>query len=81
MRLCLAITFLFLIFEGCAPTAQMVDTSYITYKAKELNYSDFSKSRIAILPVLAGEGYEGFRRLTGEKVSKSVALHIPQATV
>lgn len=66
--------------HGCS-SIELVDTSAVTYKAKELDFSTFKNSTITVLPVLAGEGYEGFRRLTGESITDAFRHVFPGAVI
>jgi hypothetical protein len=44
----------------------------VTYKSENLKYSNISSNKLAILPVLAGDGWEGFRRQTGDELTVSL---------
>lgn len=60
----------FLILSGCAATA--IQTADVTYQ-KAGFYSDEIKSGgVAILPVVAGQGVEGYRRPFGESLNERV---------
>lgn len=75
---------LFLPFStGCTSTQEIkpVDTSTVTYKGDVTDRKDLSESTIAILPVLAGEGYEGFRRKTGTELTRQFRKQLPNASV
>jgi len=71
---------IFIFFLGCS-SIELVDTSAVTYKARELDFSTFKNSTITVLPVLAGEGYEGFRRLTGDCMTDAFKDAFPGATI
>ena len=58
-----------------------MDTSCVTYKSVDLAYSDLELSKIAILPVLEGEGFEGFRRNTGDEITQQVRSKFSGAEV
>ena len=68
---------------GCASTKPIkpVDTSTVSYKSEEVSRQEISNSSIAILPVLAGQGYEGFRRTTGTALTKAFQQEFPQADI
>ena len=57
--------------SSCTPIVP-VDTSLITYQTNEPNPSEFYRYKVGILPVLAGEGYEGFRRTTADAVYDAI---------
>lgn len=67
-------------FLSCS-SIQLVDTSAVTYKTDEFDFNRFERSTIAVLPVLAGEGYEGFRRLTGESLGSALRQTLSTATI
>jgi hypothetical protein len=71
---------LLMLFTGCA-TIIPIDTSVVTYKSDEVQYQDFKKSEIAVLPVLAGDGYEGFRRVTADKITSALGKNLPNMKV
>lgn len=68
---------------GCASTKDIdpVDTSTVTYKSDSADRQDADTSRIAILPVLAGQGYEGFRRRAGSDLSTQFEEQFSNAEV
>lgn len=69
MRSSIVLISAFLIYTSCV-TIKPLDTSCVTYKSSELSIEEMNNFNIAILPVLEGEGFEGFRRLTGEELTK-----------
>lgn len=59
-----------LLLTNCA-IIEPINTSCVSYKSQTFQYSDLQNSKIAILPVLAGEGWEGFRRGTGDELTNA----------
>lgn len=74
------LSFILMLFTGCA-TITPIDTSVVTYKSNEVQFEKFSNSQIAVLPVLAGEGYEGFRRVTADEISTALMIQLPNIQV
>ncbi|MFC2084938.1 hypothetical protein ACFLS9_07775 [Bacteroidota bacterium] len=72
--------FLLLLFS-CSPAVRSIDTSVITYKFETLTLSDLQESKIGVLPVLAGEGFEGFRRVTGQYITNSLKEYFPNSII
>lgn len=63
---------------GCAATSK--STNQVTYTAPSFNASAIEASKIAILPVVAGAGVEGYRRPFGDAVNETAAELLPSGS-
>lgn len=60
---------------GCAATSK--STNRVTYSAPSFNAAAIEANKIAILPVVAGAGVEGYRRPFGDAVNETAAGLLP----
>jgi hypothetical protein len=69
----IALICLGMIMSHCTPVS-VLNTSCATYKNPTLAKLDLAKAHTAILPVLAGGEWEGFRRPAGDKLYEAFSM-------
>jgi hypothetical protein len=56
--------------SGCA--ASIMDKTSVSYIKEDFNLDDVKSNGLAFLPVVAGQGVEGYRRPFGEAVNENM---------